>query len=292
MSKMRIPLLLLSLVMLAVAFLRNPAPACAQAGVPPDSAKPAKAPASAPASGDTLSAEQKEKSYRDFEDAKRKNLATSNPNDPMEVEINRLLAEVEKTPASYELRYDLANAYHRAGHTHTALAAYDEALKLDDKQSRAWVNRGVVLKELGRAADAEESFRKALAVNSADPLAHINLGDELLVQKRYQEAVDAYRTAIKLDATLPNTYYSLAIAFAESGLYRDASRSWRKSAELSTALGTEQDKQNASRALENAKLMDEIVVDAEKELKAREEKKAKEPQVVTPVPPKEGSSSH
>ncbi len=291
---MRIHVTALSLVVLALALVRNPAPAGAQAAVPPDSAKPAKAPASAstPAPGDSLTPEQKEKTYIDFETAKRKNLAMTNPNDPTEVEINRLLGEVEKKPSDYALRYDLANAYHGAGHTHSALAAYDEALKIDDKQSRAWVNRGVVLKELGRAADAEQSFRKALEVNPNDALGHINLGDELLVQKRYPEAVDAYRTAIRLDPKLPNAYYSMAIAFAESGLYRDAARSWKKSAELSVALGTDTDKQNASRALENAKLMDEIVADAEKELKAREEKKKKEPQVVTPVPPKGGSSSH
>lgn len=279
------------MTLLTLALLRHPAPAAAQSA-PPDSAKPAKAPADAYTPVDTLSAEQKEQQYIDFETAKRKNQATTNPNDPNEVEINRLLAEVEKSPKDYGLRYDLANAYHRAGHTHSALAAYDEAVKLDDKQSRAWVNRGVVLKELGRPTDAEKSFRKALEINPDDALGHINLGDELLVQKRYPEAVDEYRAAIRLDPKLPNVYYSLAISFAESGLYRDASRAWRKSADLSVALGTEIDKQNASRAIENAKLMDEIVADAEKELKAREEKKKTEPQQVTPAPPKGGSSSH
>jgi len=126
---------------------------------------------------------------------------------------------------------------------------------------------------LGRAADAEESFRKALAVNPDDPLAQINLGDELLTQKKYQEAVDAYRKAIKVNPDLPNAYYSLAIAFAEAGLYRDAARSWRKCAERAQAAGTPGNKETADRALENAKLMDEIISDAEKALKERETKK-------------------
>jgi len=145
-------------------------------------------------------------------------------------------------------------------------------VRIDPTKSRAWVNRGVVLKELGRTDDAEESFRKALATNPADPLAQINLGDILLTQKKYEAAVDAYRTAIRLDPTYPNSYYSLAIAFAESGLYRDAARSWRKCAELAGASGPNSDPATAERALENAKLMDEIIADADKELKERARK--------------------
>jgi len=85
--------------------------------------------------------------------------------------------------------------------------------------------------------------------------------------------VDAYRKAIATNPNLPNAYYSLAISFAESGLYRDAARSWRKCAELSQAAGTPADKENADRAIENAKLMDEIISDAEKAMKDREDKK-------------------
>jgi len=229
----------------------------------------------APAPGDsagTQSAvvstpEEKEKRAITFEEAKRRNST-----DPKEVEINRLLAEVAKDPKSFDLQYKLANAYQEAGHKHSALATYNEAVKIDPKQSRAWVNRGVVLKELGRAADAEESFRKALEANPEDTLAQVNLGDELLTQKKYQEAVDAYRKAIRVNPNLANAYYSLAIAFAESGLYRDAARSWRKCAELAQASGTAGDKENADRALENAKLMDEILSDAEKALEERETK--------------------
>jgi tetratricopeptide (TPR) repeat protein len=220
-------------------------------------------------SGVPRTTEAKEKQLVELEALKRKNTKST---DPKEAEIDRLLAEVAKDPQSFDLQYQLANAYHEAGHAHSALAAYNEAVKIDDRQSRAWVNRGVVLKDLGRAEDAEESFRKALAANPDDALARINLGDELLTQKKYQEAVDAYRHAIRIDPGLPNSYYSLAIAFAESGLYRDAAQSWRKCAELARAKGTPGDLENADRALENAKLMDEIITDAEKALKDREEK--------------------
>lgn len=234
---------------------------------------------SQPAAGDSASVvqhavipkttEEKEKQFVEIEAAKRANTKAT---DPKEQEIDRLLAEVKKNPQNFEAQYKLANAYHEAGHTHSALAAYNEAVKIDPKQSKAWVNRGVVLKDLGRGEDAEESFRKALEVNPNDALANVNLGDELLTQKKYQEAVDAYRKAIRIDPKVANAYYSLAIAFAESGLYRDAARSWRKCAELAQATGKPADKEDADRALENAKLMDEILADADKALKDRADK--------------------
>jgi tetratricopeptide (TPR) repeat protein len=192
--------------------------------------------------------------------------------DPREKDIDSLLVLVEKSPNDYELRYKLANAYHGAGHLHSALLQYTAATRVDSTKSRAWVNRGVVLKELARTEEAEATFRKALAANPNDALAHVNLGDILLTQKKYDQAVDAYRAAIRSDPAFPNSYYSLAIAFAESGLYRDAARSWRKCAELAGS-GPNADPATAERALENAKLMDEIIADADKELKERAAKK-------------------
>ncbi len=188
--------------------------------------------------------------------------------DPREKDIDSLLVLVEKSPDDYDLRYKLGNAYHGAGHLHSALLQYGRATQIDPTSSRAWVNRGVVLKELARTEEAEESFRKALAANPNDALAQINLGDILLTQKKYEPAVDAYRAAIRADPAFPNSYYSLAIAFAESGLYRDAARSWRKCAELAGS-GPQADPSTAERALENAKLMDEIIADADKELQER-----------------------
>ncbi len=222
--------------------------------------------------GEAMTEDQIETDKKNAE-AEAQRRAAMKTKDAREQAIDELLSQVETAPDSYDLRYALANAYHESAHLHSALVQFNEAVRIDSTQSRAWVNRGVVLKELGRTQDAEESFRKALAANPQDGLAHINLGDMLLTQKKYPAAVDAYRTAIRIDPTFPNSYYSLAIAFAESGLYRDAARAWRKCAELATARGGASDPATAERSLENAKLMDEIIADAERELKEREAKK-------------------
>jgi tetratricopeptide (TPR) repeat protein len=230
---------------------------------------------SAPADTTPESPEEKAKKQKEadersvgFEKSQREHVTVT----ALEKHIDSLLAQTEKSPNDFALRFKLANAYQEGAYPHSAFAQYNEAVRIDSTQSKVWVNRGVVLKDLGRLEESEDSFRRALALNQDDALAYINLGDLLLTQKKYQEAVDCHRRAIKLDPKSPNAYYSIAIAFAEAGMYRDAARAWRKSAELSKARGEPFDKANAERAIENAKLMEDIVNDAVKEQQARQEK--------------------
>jgi tetratricopeptide (TPR) repeat protein len=223
-------------------------------------------------SGETKAISEKERDQRvaESEAVRRQQLSTKTA---QEEKIDELVAEIEENPDQYELHYRLANAYHEASYLYSALLQYNKAVEIDPEGSRTWVNRGVVLKDLGRTEEAEESFRRAIEVNTEDALAHINLGDILLTQKKYPEALDEYRTALRLEPGAPNAYYSIAIAFAESGLYRDAARAWRKCAELAESRGGPLDRGNADQALENAKLMDEIVADAEEKLRERDEKR-------------------
>ena len=44
-----------------------------------------------------------------------------------------------------------------------ALAAFDRTLAIDPTIAQAWSHRGGVLKDLGRSADAADSYRQALA---------------------------------------------------------------------------------------------------------------------------------
>ncbi len=199
--------------------------------------------------------------------------------DPREQLIQGLEAELAEDPKNAELHYKLGNANLDAGYNRVALDHFDEALSLDSSMSRAWVNKGVVLKELNRHEEAIAAFEKALELDPEDPLAHVNLGDEYLLQKRYGEAVDAYRQALKIDPKCAPAYYSLAISFAETGMYRDAARTWKKCAEVAEA-SQGADSDTYKRATENAKLMEQIVADAEEQLKERQdladELKAKE----------------
>jgi tetratricopeptide (TPR) repeat protein len=205
----------------------------------------------------------------ELEEARR---ARRTASDPREQAIDDLVKQLESNPDDAELHYKLGNAYHDAGYLHSAFQHFDKSVALESGWSKTWVNRGVVLKELNRREEAMESFEKALEIDPNDPLAHVNLGDEYLWQKLYQQAVDSYRTALELNERCAPAYYSLAIAFAETGMYRDAARAWRKCAEIAEEVEGP-DSETFKRATENAKLMEDIIEDAQKQLEEREKVK-------------------
>jgi tetratricopeptide (TPR) repeat protein len=224
----------------------------------------------APATQRPDTAADQDRQSADLEEQRRARRGPSS--DPREQRIDELTAQLADDPNNATLLYQLGNAYQEAGYLHSALQHFTESVRIDSTNSRAWNNRGSVLKDLNRHDEAIASFERALAIDPQDVKAHVNLGDEYLLQKRYQQAVDKYRQALAIDPKSVNAFYSLAISFAETGMYRDAARCWRRAAELETEQHGA-DSEIAKRAIENAKLMEEIVADAQQQIKEREEVK-------------------
>lgn len=102
-----------------------------------------------------------------------------------------------------------------------ALAEFDTALELNPRYLEALLHRGLVLTALGRADDAEESFRRAAAVATGDErfpgqvaaqLAnkHAELGEMYSEAGHLREAVAQYRRALKLAPAFHDLRYRLA----------------------------------------------------------------------------------
>ncbi|MEW6756012.1 MAG: tetratricopeptide repeat protein, partial [Candidatus Latescibacterota bacterium] len=78
-----------------------------------------------------------------------------------------------------------------------ALAYYDEALQLPlGAGSDAWCGRGVALRALGRAREAEESYRRALALDPRHAESWLNLGNLLRDGAQAEAASQAYGQAV------------------------------------------------------------------------------------------------
>ena len=91
------------------------------------------------------------------------------------------------------------NARSRAGAADAALADLNQAIALCPWSVDPVLNRGVVLEQSGRLAEAERDYRAVLdATKGADPSAHNNLGNVLLLQGRYDESEASYARAIGL----------------------------------------------------------------------------------------------
>jgi len=92
-----------------------------------------------------------------------------------------------------------------------ALRAYEEALAADPSLLDAWINRGRLLHEVGRFAEAERVYLDAVKTCGSDPLLLYNLGVLLEDLDRKPEALAAYEAALRDDPGLADCHYNLAL---------------------------------------------------------------------------------
>lgn len=105
-----------------------------------------------------------------------------------------------------------------------ALAASDEALRLNPELGEAHVSRANLLAVMGRAEEADESFRKAVRLAPGLRDAWYSYGRFLFSQARYADAVRAYEEAARLDPDDYDSLTLLAMPYEKLGQPEKASR--------------------------------------------------------------------
>jgi tetratricopeptide (TPR) repeat protein len=117
-----------------------------------------------------------------------------------------------KSPQHADALHLLGLIAQQRGDGLTALGHIDAAIAVRHGVAEYHHNRGVVLLRLGRAEEAEPSFRRALELKAVYPDAYNGLGNALQARKRYREAVAAYRTALSQRADFPEAHSNLGNA--------------------------------------------------------------------------------
>jgi len=92
-----------------------------------------------------------------------------------------------------------------------ALELYESLMRDDPDSPKLWNERGVVLHQVGRAADALDSYRRAVEVDAKYALAWNNVGVVLAQQSSTEEAIEAFRTALRLRAGFVGARLNLAL---------------------------------------------------------------------------------
>jgi tetratricopeptide (TPR) repeat protein len=85
------------------------------------------------------------------------------------------------------------------------------------RNSRARLNYGVSLADLGRTADAEGQLREAVRLKDTNAAAHLNLGSMLAARGRAEEGVTHLERALALDPTYTAAYRNLGEAYGALG---------------------------------------------------------------------------
>ncbi|HEU4698166.1 MAG TPA: tetratricopeptide repeat protein [Gemmatimonadales bacterium] len=141
-----------------------------------------------------------------------------------------LLEELIEAGGAYaDAHHLLGLSYSLLGQSERALAAFDAALGLNPRYLEALIHRGLVLSELGRAAEAEAAFGQARAAEGpavagfpghvAARLAnqHAALGEAYAEAFALAEAVAQYRRALELGPEFHDLRYRLARLLLEAG---------------------------------------------------------------------------
>lgn len=125
-------------------------------------------------------------------------------------------AAVERIRCAIDQRGDVAayyanygNALKRLGQPDQALAAYDEAEHLDNRQAATHFNRALLLMQLGRGAEAVAALQVALRLQPEWPEAWLELGRALYAEEDIDRAAEAFSAALRYNPRLAPAHHAL-----------------------------------------------------------------------------------
>jgi tetratricopeptide (TPR) repeat protein len=145
--------------------------------------------------------------------------ARINPHDPMSrsnlgtyfQSHGRIAEAIEQYESAIALTLDpslLAQTYANLGAAQRALGedepaqkSFDEALRLNPNQFRAWLGLGLLAQKQGRLNEAISDFSRSVELHPTGE-GYFELGRSLQRAGRSPEALDAYRQALKLSPDL------------------------------------------------------------------------------------------
>ncbi|HEY7340896.1 MAG TPA: toll/interleukin-1 receptor domain-containing protein [Ktedonobacterales bacterium] len=135
-------------------------------------------------------------------------------------------------PSSFEAWANLGQTFFLLGSYEGALAPYDHALALDDKQAWVWINKGTALGGLLRHEEELAAYDRALALDPNAASTWRGKGIVLNDLKRYDEALVAYEQALALDPTDWWAWQGKAQVLIALGRVAEAEAAERRAGEL------------------------------------------------------------
>lgn len=129
--------------------------------------------------------------------------------------LTRALAEYEtmllSRPDTSSAQYNLGNYHQHRGNPVAALAAYEQAARLDPLNLLPLVNASVLYAQRGDLDRAESVLQRAVKLEPGNAAAQLNLGLLLAEKERLGEAEQALRAALRADPSLSVAAYNLAV---------------------------------------------------------------------------------
>jgi len=147
------------------------------------------------------------------------------------VAVKELTQAIENGVAKYnlaELYTILGRTYKNLGQFDQAIAAHEQAIKIDPNCYRAWNNLGIVHFSRNNYAEAERCYQKALSIDPKYAFAIASLGALYINRNRPEQAIEVSEKAISLVPTMAVAHSNLAQAYAMVGRFEEADRALKQ----------------------------------------------------------------
>jgi len=128
--------------------------------------------------------------------------------------------------------YNLGRAYYLQGQMEQAAAAFEEAIQIDPEMAEAYTNLGAVYSVQGKTEEAIAACETAIQRDPNDDMAHYNLALAYADQGQLDEAITAYKEALRINPENVDAHYNLGHAYYRQGKLDEAVVAWKKTAEL------------------------------------------------------------
>lgn len=119
-----------------------------------------------------------------------------------------------------------------SGNFNRAIDAFSKAIKLDQKDAGAYVNRGIAYGNVGNDKQAINDFDKAIQLDQKYAKAYYNRGVAYGKLDNYEQAIKDYDKAIELDQQYAMAYNNRGVTYRNLGNYNRAIKDYDKAIEL------------------------------------------------------------
>jgi len=140
-----------------------------------------------------------------------------------------LLLSVERCAEAHD---DRGFVLKNQGRVADAIAEYERALWLVPDYAEAHSNLGFVLKSEGKLPEAVAHYEQAVRLKPDLAEAHNNLGVAFEQMGRFQEAIACYERALQLKASSVEAQYNLGLVLWETDKPEDAIKHWQEAVRL------------------------------------------------------------
>jgi len=113
-----------------------------------------------------------------------------------------------------------------------AIEGFREVIKIDQKNTEAYINLAQCYEGLGKYDEAITHFEIAASFKPDDPVTINDIGTCYTKKMDFGKALDQFNKAIELDAELPQIYYNRGLAYRKLGNLEHAIEDYDKAIEL------------------------------------------------------------